>query len=92
MQEEKRTHPLNLTGLHSFLVLLLSCAQACYEWGIRALLVPAAVWESFNLDAELPGQDKKRIRAWARKVVKPYTTMLEAIHAAVDPGASLWEW
>lgn len=56
------------------------------------MLVPAAVWESFNLDAELPGQDKKRIRAWARKVVKPYTTMLEAIHAAVDPGASLWEW
>lgn len=56
------------------------------------MLVPAASWESFNLDAELPGQDKKRFRAWARKVVKPYTTMLEAIHAAVDPGTSLWEW
>lgn len=34
----------------------------------------------------LSGDDNEELRDWARAKVKPYHTLLDAVHAMLDPG------
>lgn len=42
--------------------------------------------EGFDLETELPGEERSELRAWARTAIRPYTTLLEAVRAIIDPG------
>jgi hypothetical protein len=45
--------------------------------------VPASSWQAFDLQAAGLSDE---VREWAETAVQPYTTLLEAVHATLDPG------
>jgi hypothetical protein len=47
--------------------------------------VPASSWQAFDLQAAGLSDE---VREWAETAVQPYTTLLEAVHATLDPGTS----
>lgn len=57
--------------------------QGGWEYGAKALLVPASSWRGFDLQA---ANLSDKVRAWATKAVRPYDTLLEAVRATLDPG------
>lgn len=50
------------------------------------MLVPASSWRGFDLETELPGDTRRAVRDWARRAVKPYSTILEGVQAVLDRG------
>jgi hypothetical protein len=59
--------------------------QACKDEGVTIFLVPSSSWAAFNVDEELPGEDNSALREYARRIVRPYNTMQEAMQVVFEP-------
>lgn len=52
---------------------------------VKSVLVPSSCWAAFDIDKELPGEEKQALREYALAAVRPYSTMLEAMQAVFAP-------
>lgn len=46
---------------------------------MRMLLVPAATYERFDVDQQLPGEEYAELREYAHEAMRPYASIHEAI-------------